>query len=291
MKRTFLVIASLAAGCTTTSSPTGSVSLGEPGRLALAGDCIVVAEHASLVCAPRAGGGTPHTIATTPDRTYVAIVADDNDDGVLATSIANNAVELDHVGLDGTVTPLASAAASDGAGELALADKQIVLSTGALLVTVDAQAGGVTGLVATATETLGSVAVRGTTVYYVDDTTLDAVDLASPTGMPEIEAQSDTFAVAADADAAAYGTNLTNSSYSFVTNLTTREVTELHGTLSRVAIAGGHPYALVDGDVYDATGTDVETPLAGGLDAFDVAADTQAVYWITRSGDVGSLAR
>ena len=98
-------------------------------------------------------------------------------------------------------------------------------------------------------------------------------------------------AVAADGDAAVVGTNVANSSYSFVTNITTRDVTELHGTLSRVAVAGGHPYALVDGDLFDATGVDVYDPLAAGLDAFDLAADDQAVYWITRGGDIGTIAR
>ena len=289
MKLALVLFASLAAACTTATSPSGTISLGEPGRLALAGDCVVVAEHASLVCAQR-DGDSSHTLVTTPDRTYVAIVADANGDGVLASSVANNMVELDRVGLDGSTVELASLPASEGAGELALAGTQVVLSTGSLLVTVDASTGGVTGLVATATGTLGGVAVRGTTAYYVDDTTVESIELGAASATPEIES-TESGAVAADAEAAVIGTNLTDSSYSFVTNVTTHDVTELHGTLSRLAIAAGHPYAVVDGDLYDATGVDVTAPIVAGLDAFDLAGDARAVYWITRTGDVGTIAR
>ena len=284
-------LASLAAiGCTTTPSPgtSSGVQLGEAGRLALAGDCVVVAEPGSLVCVPRVGGDAPHELVKSPDRTYVAIAADGDD--VLATSVADHAVELDRVALDGTVTPLLSATATQGAGELAPAEKQVVLSTGSQLLLVDGEAGGIVATLARATGVIGAVAARAGTVYYTVDGKLQEVQLDG-TAMP-VYATAQTLALAADAGAVVSGDQLDGDpSYSFANNLTTRSDCELHGTVSRLALAGGHPYAIVDGAIFDAAEVVAEAPVVPATDAFDLAVDDQRIYWIARSGELDRAAR
>lgn len=284
------LLALLAVGCTSSpsSSSSGPVDLGEPGRLALAGDCVVVAEHASLVCVPRAGGDSPRTILDQPSRALVELAADGDD--LLVTSLADHAVFLDRVALDGTVTPLANATAAMGAGDLALADKQVVLSTGSQLLLVDGVHGGIVATLAHSTGVIGDVAVRAGLVYYVDDGTLQIVDL-SGMAMPQYGGLR-TIAVAADATTLAIGNQLLGDpSYSFVDDDVTRNTCEIHGTLTRVALAGGQPYAIVDGAIFDASNVVARTPVAPASDAFDLAVDDQTIYWITRSGQLARSPR
>ena len=280
-----------AIGCTTSAGGPGSgssVHLGEPGRLAIAGDCVVVAEPSSLVCVPRAGGGDPHELVKTPGRTYVAVAGDG--DAVVATSTDDPPVELDRVALDGTVTRLASAAASTGAGELALADKQVVLSTGSQLLLVDGTGGGIVATLAQASGVIGAVAQRAGTVYYTDDQTLHEVDLTGQQ-VPLFDGMV-TLALAADASTAVAGERLVgDSQFSFVDSELADEDCELHGTLSRVVLADGHPFALTDLGIFDAAGPVAEVPLARAAGAFDLAVDDQTIYWITRAGELDRAAR
>ena len=256
--------------------------------LALAGDCVVVAEPGSLVCVPRVGDDAPHEIVKAPGRTYVAIAADGDD--VLATSVADHAVELDRVALDGTVTPLVSATASQGAGELAPADKQVVLSTGSQLLLVDGEAGGIVATLAHPAGVIGAVAARAGLVYYTVDGKLAEVQLDG-TAMP-VYASVQTLALAADAGAVVSGDQLDGDpSYSFANNLTTRNDCELHGTVSRIALADGQPFAIVDGAIFDASDVVAYAPVVPATDAFDLAVDDQRIYWIARSGELDRAAR
>ncbi len=278
----------LSIGCSITGS-SSAVELGNTGRLAIAGDCIVVAEHASLVCAPRSGGGAPRTMLTTPDRTYVAIASDG--DSVVATSTSAGQVFVDRVALDGSVTPIANAPATAGAGELALGKGTIFVSTGSQILVVNTDPPKIAGAWITATNPpLGAIAWRGTTMYWVDGTTLMTWNTSVDT-MPQVGATVVGGALAADTDAVVVGDHLSDSNYSFVTNLITREVSELHGTLTRVATAGGHPYAIVDAGIVDATMTDVTEPLVAVPDAYDLAVDDKDIYWITRQGTLDRVAR
>lgn len=286
-----LALAPLAVlGCAATPSPPSSpwpYQLDEAGVLALAGDCVVVAEHASLVCVPRAGGGEAHELVRRADRSYVAVAADGDD--VLATSLAGGQVLLDRIALDGTVTPLAASPATSGAGLLALADSRVVLSTGSQLELVDPAGGGVTAL-AQASGIITALAVRAQEVDYADDTTLKTVDL-----MGNDLSQQDgevVVALAADPGGIAVGQHLPgDTSYSFVDNLTTGDTCELHGALSRLAVDAGHPYAIAGGYVFDATGAVARQALAGDGAAFDLAVDDRDVYWISRDGTLDRVAR
>ena len=286
-----LALVPLAAlGCAATPSPPSSpwpYQLDESGALALAGDCVVVAEHASLVCVPRAGGGAAHELVRRADRSFVAVAADGDD--VLATSLSGGQILLDRVALDGTVMPLAASPATSGAGLLAVADSGVVLSTGSQLELVDPAGGGVTTL-AQASGIITALAVRGQEVDYADDTTLKAVDLmGDDLSQPYY---SIVVALAADPGGMVVGTHLPgDTSYSFVQNTTTGDMSELHGALSRVAVDGGHPYAIVDGVVFDATGAVARQALAGNGDAFDLAVDDRYVYGISRDGTLDRVER
>ena len=278
-----------ALGCAATPATPSSpwpYQLDESGALALAGDCVVVAEHASLVCVPRAGGGAAHELVRRTDRSFVAVAADGDD--VLATSLSGGQILLDRVALDGTVTPLAASTATSGAGLLAVADSGVVLSTGSQLELVDT-AGGVTPL-AQASGIITALAVRGQEVDYADDTTLKTVDLmGDDLSQPSYSV---VVALAADPGGMTVGTHLPgDTSYSFVQNTTTGDMTELHGALSRVAVDGGHPYAIVDGSLFDATGAVARQALAGNGDAFDLAVDARYVYWISRDGTLDRVQR
>jgi hypothetical protein len=288
--KALLLVPWLAIGCiTSTTSPgtSSTIELGEPGRLALAGDCVVVAEHASLVCVPRAGGDAPHTILEQPARTFVEIATDGDD--LIVSSLDDHSVFLDRIALDGTVTPLADATATNGAGQLAVADKQAVLSTGSQLLLVDSVNGGIVATLAQAKGVIGDVAVRASLVYYLDDGTMEMTDLAG-TKMPTY-GDASTLALAADASGVAVGSQLQDSSYSFVDDLTTQNLCELHGTLTRVALAGGQPYAIVDGAIFDASHVVARAPIAPASDAFDLAIDDQTIYWITRGGELDRRSR
>lgn len=283
----------VALGCATTPPSPESAwpyQLDETGHLAIAGNCVVVEEASSLVCVPRAGAGEARELVRSADRTYVALAATADGTGVLATSLAGGQVRLDRVALDGTVTPLASAAATAGAGQLAVADRQVVLSTGSQLVLVDGAGGGVTSTLAQATGIIGGVAARAQQVAYIVDTSLKTVDLA---GDDESQPSGGvTVAVAADAGALVVGRHLIDdTSYSFLQNDTTGDTCEIPGALSRIAVQAGHPFAIADGAIFDAAGAVADYPIAGDGDAFDLAVDEAYVYWITRDGTLDRVAR
>jgi hypothetical protein len=285
MKR-LAIVPLFVIGCTTLDS-SESVELGEPGRLAIAGNCVIVAERSSLVCVPRAGDEEPRTLVTLPAREYVAAVGDD--DGVFATSIDGAKVFVDRVSLDGRVRPVIATAATLGAGELALADRQLVLSTGSELLLAERDGSIVTTL-ADADGVIGAVAVRAGRVYYADDAYQHVIDLAGKHISDEPYLQ--TLALAADAVAAFAAHRLEgDTAFSFVDNETTGDSCELYGTVLRVAVAGGQPYALTDTGIFDASEVVARDALAEVSNGVDVIADAQHVYWITRTGALARIAR
>jgi hypothetical protein len=286
-----LALASLlVVGCMTNAASKTAVELDNTGRLAIVGDCVIVAEQSSLVCVPRAGGGAPYTLVTNAARTYVAIAGDG--DTAVVTSLAGSELYVDRVALDGTLKLIAKAPATPGAGALALAPGAVFVSDGLHLLAVPADGSRPAGTIVTAqSPPLLAAAFRGTTLYFADGPTVYSWDLSSQTvpqwlAMDQVDTQ-----LGADTDAAVIGRHIANSSYSFVTNVTTREITELHGTLTRIAIAGGHPYGIVDAGIVDATGTDVTDPVVAVADAYDLAVDDKSIYWITRQGTFDLAAR
>jgi hypothetical protein len=287
------------------SGPTTLAELGAPGRLAITGDCIVVAQLTALGCVPL-GGGTPHVIAQSANRAFVRAIADG--DALIATSLpldfgpGDAAMEVDRVTPDGAITAIAMTGAGYGAGEgVALAGDRVVFTDGgsADLLAV-AHTGGQVAVLAFDSGNFGDLAIAAGDAYFVNGFSIYKHDLAGPESYPGDDKAvagvgADTPRLASDGTSVVAAGNLLDGSgtgVAIVVPAGAPAVAKLPSGNDALAVAGGHAFIAAGGEVLDldlASGT--TSTFAAGEDAVDIIATPAALYWITRTGALRMLAR
>ncbi len=272
--------------------------LGMPSQIVLAGDCVVAAKLTALMCVPVAGGPV-RTIATLP-RTVVSVAADG--DGVIATSLpldfgpsGDRTMHVDRIALDGTVSPLGTAFAGAGAGQLAVSPDQIVFTTGgsASLLTIP-RSGGAVKVLASDSGNFGSVAVGGSDAYYVN-TSIYRHALASAGGASVPVASLGTGVSLASDGTTVVAVGVMSQLSAVVSILGSSPGSDpipLAGAPSAVVVTEGRAWMALNGDVIslDLT-THAMTPILSGEAVTGLVVTPTAMFWITDTGAVRTTPR
>jgi hypothetical protein len=277
--------------------PRTLAELGFGGRLAVVGDCIVVAQGSDLTCVPSAGGEA-RSILHVEDRIFVEPVADG--DAIVASSLpldfgpdGDRTLRIDRVTLDGAITTLGSAFSGFGAGEgLAIGGDKVIFSTGgsADLLAVP-RAGGATTRLASDSGNFGDVAVVGADAFYVNGFMVFRQALAGSQDDPEAALPTPFFDALLASDATtlvAVGPSLEQEQQTLVVSLPPGPaIAPLAGRAGRAVVAGGIAHVIAGGDVHAIElATGVATPEVTGESVGDVALTTGGLVWITDTGAV-----